>query len=815
MTKRLLICVVTCLLPFFDLAVAQQAPRIRSGEHPTYSRLVIPVPEAGNWEFTVSGRRAQIVVPGNSVGFDVSAIFDRIPKTRVLSVTQRTDGQSGFIDLAFACDCQAKASVSGQSVIIDVFDQNVEEERVSATSEAGSDRQTSANEPEDPPRQRPLETAEPLAMTTEERNEEDLAQLPEPNSAETGPLPDSERTVDDVAAKLIEQLERAADQGFVELQEPENRPTMDTDPTEPNPEPPTTSLRPFAEDIDGMEELAARLRREMASIAENDFDGAVRLQIPDEVPSSTDTGRVPTPEAVQAGEETSDHCLDDEYYRMDVLNASKAPITQIIELRGRLIGEFDQPDSVAADELTRLYIALGMGVEARAVANEFLLDDPMFGVLNEFADITEGHDVPVGGELDKTAGCPGPAAMWRTAGLSNVEDQPISNTDEIVAQLADLPVELRRQVAPKIVASFVKRGQLEAAQASFAVLERAAGNHGSAHEFQRASLLAIEGKVEAAEAILSDLAKMADPIAPKALIELANSFLSRGRIVPPEVVGDLASMARQFRNTPINAELRRTEIFSRAGNGQFANALSVLKSEMSQNRTFEEEYVAVADAIFRQTKSTDLEPGEYATAVFEHMDLLELEPISLPAKLSVAKELIEIGLPSSALELTQDATSVARNEDVSKETRVAAGLLAARALIAMDQPQAALNSLPESKDPQVTEIRLRAHYLLGQHADALDQAHNHVPNEDLASFGWRAGRWDLVAGQDNFRSALANFMLEQTDSPTNHGYSTADPALQSLASAANGNVEVSLQQARQLGEQSESVRFAISSALSE
>ena len=181
-----------------------------------------------------------------------------------------------------------------------------------------------------------------------------------------------------------------------------------------------------------MEDLAARLERALEGIEDSPLSDAIRLQLPKEVIDNQ--RRTPRTAPLDEPQEAAlpEHCLDDYLFDFSVLDGRKRPAEQVVELRSKLIGEFDAPDPTTALELARLYIALGMGVEARALADEFITDPTQKSVLGELALVVEGQEIEPGGPLDKSADCPGPAALWRTAGFSATEVQPVPEPDQIV-----------------------------------------------------------------------------------------------------------------------------------------------------------------------------------------------------------------------------------------------------------------------------------------------------------------------------------------------------------------------------------------------
>jgi len=811
-----------CLLIFAassGVVISQEIPSVRAGEHPTYSRIVIPVPAGTQWEFTASERRAQLLVPGANEGFDLSAVFDRIPRTRIRDVSTETSGDGTRITFSMACDCRAEASISGRYVLVDVIDQGA---RGTARLESDVlDEKLEEMDSVTPPTRRPATPAQ-LAEPAE----------PNPGVPETAGLPSSsdetpqeneraaneldDTRAEEVADLLIEQLQRAANEGLVEIAPDEDL----AQPENPTPEvqtetPGQSALEPFEETVDGMEDLAKRLERAVSEIEQGDIGDAIRLQVPRE---ETAIAAVPLPadgiEEDVAGR--PEHCLDDYFYDFSVLDPAQKPVDQVIELRARLLGEFDTPDATAAVELARLYVSLGLGVEAQAVAAAFIDDELQREFLMELAEVVEGRDVPIGSKLDKAAGCPGPAAVWRTAGFSETETQPLPDTDAVISNLAGLPVELRRRIVPRIVASFIRRDQVTAAEASFAILDRAPGEHGPEHDFQRAALLRESGQNELAEAILAELSRRSDPIGPSSLVALVDSMVDRGAKVPDKIVEELSDLAHQFRGTKLGNQLRHGEIKGKAGNGLFGEALGVIRSEIGERPARANDYLAVAESLLMNQSAENTAAGEYATAIFESMALVSNEAISAEARLAVANQMLDLGLPGIALELASGEvkpmpTGAETNDAIVMQARE----IVARAHLEIDQPQRTLDALTGNPSAAESAIRISALTKLGRHQAALAEADLVDAEMDTASIGFRAGSWDRVANEETLHGALARYMLRREGADEETMPAIADPDLLAIEKPAEQAEDISLKTAESIRSQSESIRRVMEAALAE
>ena len=196
---RLFVAAVLAIWAIGTSAMGQEALRVRAGEHATYSRLVVPVPPATEWSFTSASRSAELFVPIPGSNFVYDQVFDRIPKTRILSLNAEETEGGAILRLAFACACEANASVSGRYLVIDIGDPKEPE-----TATTGGNDVAEILEASPPPTNGP----EPSVTASAPRPR------PTPPEAE---IEASDNPPNDVADQLISQLERAAEQGLVDL----------------------------------------------------------------------------------------------------------------------------------------------------------------------------------------------------------------------------------------------------------------------------------------------------------------------------------------------------------------------------------------------------------------------------------------------------------------------------------------------------------------------------------------------------------------------------------------------------------------------
>lgn len=75
--------------------------QVRGGEHASFTRIVIPLPERVGWTLEQNRRLATLTLESPDAGYDLSQAFARIPRTRLLDLK----ATGPVLGLFLACDC--------------------------------------------------------------------------------------------------------------------------------------------------------------------------------------------------------------------------------------------------------------------------------------------------------------------------------------------------------------------------------------------------------------------------------------------------------------------------------------------------------------------------------------------------------------------------------------------------------------------------------------------------------------------------------------------------------------------------------------
>jgi hypothetical protein len=652
--------------------VAVQAERVvvRSGEHPGFSRLVLEFDDRPEWKLHVADGKARIVLPAGTWQFDTDRVFSLIPRTRITGVAGAPDG----LEVHLGCDCQVMAfDVRRNAVAIDVADPVLQDQlrNLRATSGTGPD------------------TAEPSAASPQAMSiapsatwiQDDIAErilvprasdapgraavmtLQVPSAREASPVsaegpPDASAPV---LATLAEGIARAATQGILRLAPP-SRDTM-------------RNLPMPAATVPDAENLRLRLPGEAA-------------WQPQEVPAGSGC--------------KSDAAYDVAAWGPDGVGAAQA----IGALRASLAADLDAFNEGRAIDLARLLVSLGFGAEARAVLEAMAPRNPETALLSAMAKVVDGEPSPNDAfETD----CPGRAQLWVALSTGKVAD-----AEAVRLAVLELPLTLRRHLAPGLISASLAAGDSSTAEAIRASIERAAGPHGARFDLAAAR---IDAEREADQGLrrIRGLASEASPASDDALILLLDVANEHGSAVEDAALALAATRADDLRGTAPGRRLEIGLVKALLRNDDFAEAASRVSDAIAAGILPDDEIAMLAKAFLAALadRASDSDVLVHASALRAELSVLVRDG---PVRAAIASRLLDLGLPRLAQDYLPDTSYGAAALALTARERLLSGDAASALAIleGMTEPDpntlsmkaAALGSLGRNEDAAAIRIAL-------------------------------------------------------------------------------------------------------------
>lgn len=762
-------------------ALGAEGGPILSGEHPGFSRIVMTVEPTTEWSLELGQDRATVTFPGKSLDFDASDVFELIPRTRIAEVETSTGPEGTAVEVLLNCDCRISTTYVGANYLaLDVRDRDAARAEVAP---------------------QPMPEAPEAAQADLEADPFEPASTPEPESPE--PETPEARVAREAALvasaedMLIQQIERAADQGLIQLKdiapktgaaeerpEPVEATTIDAlgpEPAEPEPAE-TPAGDPAPDEREPAEALASQAAPEGPPPAAEDT--------PPEAPAIPQAGAAPAVPAAQIAaalpesdtiDGLLDHtqisattvferdgraisariaepavpsvCREDEALDVGAWTNGLPLHRQVPPLSRLVVGEFDRPDLQALADLARLYIRFGFGVEAESLLNSFDVTFPDKPLLVDLARAVEGRPVLAGDGLALDAPCPGRHGLWLAIGGDAPAYRDEAQFAEMQDAFADLPPDLRTLVGPRVVERLLEGERPVEARIILDIVERPAAPRPVELRLAAARVVAAEDRpVEAVEA-LNGLVEENAHNAVDALAAMVRIALDADIALPERTIVDLRSAALQHRDSPREAELRGLLAEALARRAQLADAVDeIIKARVDLPPSIPQ-LDALAVHLLAEADPVVVGASVYGKVILEHADLIGPAARNDPARREIAVRLLDLGLANAALEILAPA---------SDRGNARARVLAARAHLRLGDGDAALALLADNRDAEAPALRARALAQTGRFGEALETLSAEGLDDD--GYVWPSGNWTRAreTADSAERMAMASYMAARS-----------------------------------------------------
>jgi hypothetical protein len=530
--------VLLVMLAFLALPASAQTARVTSGEHDDFTRLVVEFPTAADWQLgrTDTGY-ALVLVGAEQPRYDLTAVWDRIPRTRLRAVWAAPEG--GALNLTPACACHAfPFELRPGMVVIDIKE---------GPAPAGSAFELALDGSTPPPlvaatvprpELRPLSGPTTpsvgydwLATTAAEATPKMAV---ETDAALTLPLPTGSTSLAPLRDALLHELSRGAAEGVVDMTLPA---------AAPSPEAVTGDL-PWSRIVIGeVPGVTARSAR----------DGAVGMQ----------------PDGAA--------CIADAQLAIADWGNDDPGALQLATARSGLMGEFDVADPEATLQAVRHHLFLGFGAEAlqylRLIEAPTAPDD--LEIYAGIARILDGIEDP-GSPFAPMLGCDGPAALWATLQYTRLPSGAGVNVAAVLRSFAALPPHLRQHLGPDLAEQFLGWGDAEAARMVRDATARVPGVAARDMALMDAKAGLAEGRAEEAAADAETALAGGGPAGIDALLALVEARFRKGEPVGPDLAEAVGAYLSEARGTEAEPALNRAMVLALALAGDLRSAIAAL-----------------------------------------------------------------------------------------------------------------------------------------------------------------------------------------------------------------------------------------------
>jgi hypothetical protein len=513
---------IRACIAFLGLATvaAAETAKIYSGEHGTFTRLVIELPDRANWAvgrardgyaFSLTGREQP--------KYDLNSVWQRIDRSRLANLG--TDPDSHGLMLELACDCHIfPFEYRTGVVVLDIKPGPAPEGSVFEAMLSGT-----IDLAEPPLKPQGVHLQESYDWLTDQKDASETPETPVlPMMLATGDV-----SLEPLRDTLLQQIAQGAADGVVNMRL--NGRKTSTDFT-------ADSVLPWSHVRFG----------EQPGLLVGDADSFFEAVLP-------------------AADCTEAALLD-----FGAWGDNIAPLDLLAKARSSPYGEFDAPDLDAVLRSVRLHLYLGFGAEARqqarlTEASAYSATLRLYQSLGRIVDGEPDPDTPFATMLD----CDGPAALWAALARDRLPNGPGVNRDAILRGFQALPSHLRSHLGSTLAEKFLALDDPNAARVIRDAMQRAPNADPSTIARLDAESELRRGDTQAA----MDHARKAvalDGDGTEAILTLVETHFRTLEPIEPIVVEALEAMQGEASGTEQEGAIRRAIPLALALSGQTDSA---------------------------------------------------------------------------------------------------------------------------------------------------------------------------------------------------------------------------------------------------
>lgn len=497
---------------------AAETARVYSGEHDDFTRIVVELPSASEWTVgrTDSGY-AFAARGGTQPDYDLSAVWQRISRSRIAAL--QTDPDSGALLVSLACNCHVfPFEYRPGAIVLDVKP---------GPAPSGSEFEAAFAAPGTKPSGRASE-APGIAYNWLHARPDLSVHSPK---ALPLPLPTGEVSLDPLRNSLLEQIARGAADGLVDMGT--RIPPQDKSHPETLPLPWSTVM-----------------------LGENPG-----IQVTD-------------PDAFVAGAVPAGDCTADDLLEVSAWGGDGSPLDLLSAARNGLYGELDIADPDALLRSVRSHLFLGFGAEAAQLSELAKGSDneDVMALYRSMARALDGDSdpsTPFASMLD----CDGPAALWAALARDRLPAGPELNRDAVLRSFLALPAHLRAHLGPRLADKFLELNDSDAVRTIRDAMARAPDIDTVTVALVDAERELHLGNADAAQAHAEEAVAL-EGNAPEGLIALVEAHVQKREPIEADVAEALIAGRAEAGTSDDAAKMDRAIILAFALSGQIDAAFA-------------------------------------------------------------------------------------------------------------------------------------------------------------------------------------------------------------------------------------------------
>ncbi len=605
---------VACMIPIMASA---ETVTFQSGEHETFSRLVLSVPRGTDWSVEPS-ERGYVARFGPEVsGFDLRGAFEKIPRDRIgnIEVGDRS------IELLLGCDCPVEASLFAPGlVMIDVLDPGTEQTAAvlpqrppvvqtpdvepARTNGAASAAQTTLVEPITLPLFTPSERSAPIEPRFDLR-----PSIPEPRDT----------TIVEAERAILESFARAATQGIFDFPAQPLPPPLDGSDA-----PPPSIIAPVSDPMEGVPIPFAE--------GSEDRPGVVLRTGLDRSGPEDDLAPPTT-------------CPLSSEVNVAAWGGSGEFTRVIPDLRRAVTNEAAGIEQEALLTLAKAYIHFGFGLEARHTLDQLPNPGTETPLLHALAALVDGEDIPSAALLPYRA-CGPSMEMWIALASGRLNDPSERISSAVVMGYRALPDPLRGHLGIRLAETFTQAGDLFTAEELLGVNPTTTTGGGRAAAIADANLQRASLGNDAERERLAQFIETSPRAEPTDLVRLLDLSEQTEMPVPEDTLDLAAAMRFENEGTDDAIALLDAEVRSTIASGRGFEALTLL-NDANTTLPADRQMTLRSSAIAQLAR--DLDDTTFLTLAFGDLPT----DLNVTAIHALVERLVVLGFPQDAERLLQ------------------------------------------------------------------------------------------------------------------------------------------------------------------